>query len=41
MFILNLFGKSNSEKEQEKLDKIHFKIDLNENVPKMQDWSEH
>lgn len=41
MFLLNLFGKSNNQNEEEKFDKMSFKIDLNDNVPKMHDWSEH
>jgi len=41
MFIFNLFGKSNSMNDEEKYDRINFKIDLNENVPKMQEWAEN
>jgi hypothetical protein len=39
MFLLNLFGRSNSSNE-EKFDVISFKINLNDNVPQFQDWSE-
>jgi len=41
MFLLNLFNKNSQQNEDEKYDKITFKIDLNDNVPKYEDWSEH
>ena len=40
MFLLNLFGRSGSQSEDDKFDRISFKIDLNENVPKFQDTAD-
>ncbi len=39
MFLLNLFGK-NKNSNEDKFDVINFKINLNDNVPQFQDWSE-
>lgn len=39
MFLLNMFGRGGSSNEEEKFDRISFKINLNENVPQFHEWS--
>ena len=40
MFLLKMFSRDSNLNEEEKYDKISFKIDLNENVPQYYDWNE-
>jgi hypothetical protein len=40
MFLLNMFKRTSNQNEEDKFDKISFKIDLKDNVPLYYDWNE-
>lgn len=40
MFLFKMFSRSSNQNEEEKFDRISFKIDLAENVPQFYDWND-